>query len=612
MANEPAVKHDADVIIIGSGFGGSCAALRFAEAGEKVLVLERGGWITREHFEADFDMFWDPERNAYGPHDFRFPGTNLFAWLGSGVGGGSNLFAATLKRRIDFEGFPPNITSEEMERYYAMAEDVMGATKYPDYPPYSDVRGTQLLYQAGAKLAAEHPELVEDYGPLNLAMSFAPPDGKPGAPFVNKHGAKQRYSDPREQSILGGDIDSKNTLDRNYLFLAQKHGAEIKAFHEVTRIEPVEGGGYRVHYRVYAKERGFWQKLRRRWLPKSMLPKHFREGTYTAKRLVLSAGTLGSTELLLRARDIDRTLKLPDTVGRRYLTNGDYITLMIAFRGLFISWPGFILAVIALALGKPLWAIPGLILYYAGLLFSGKAYDPDIGATNSDHIRFRSRHGKPQGVYIEGGRYPTPGKWGIAALMSVLGVYRPRRYAAITRYVNWLRTLVPPFGAIARTWPLPLLTLGQDEAYGAVALKPDGKADISFDAKANLEYYRYADRLGRLVGKAAGAWWIPNILLKLSGRYQVPHNLGGCPMGTNPSEGVVDHAGRVFGHKNLMVLDGSIFPEAARPNPALTILAISERAMAYVIAQVKATGEISPEPVDAAKPAAPAVERAAS
>ena len=132
--------------MIGSGFGGSVAALRFSEAGQRVIVLERGAWIRREAFEADFRGFlWNPDRNAFGMHDFRLPGKQIFAWLGSGVGGGSNVFAAAMLRCRDFSGFPDGITPEQMAPYYERAESMMCVTHYPDYPPYSKVRGTRLL-----------------------------------------------------------------------------------------------------------------------------------------------------------------------------------------------------------------------------------------------------------------------------------------------------------------------------------------------------------------------------------------------------------------------------------------------------------------------------------
>lgn len=580
------MTYDTDVAIIGSGFGGAVAALRFSEAGERVVVLERGAWIKRETFQPDLDFFWKPDRNAFGMHDFQFPGKRIFAWLSSGVGGGSNTFAATMKRCEDFSAYPPGFSVEAMRPYYERAEAMMCATPYPDYPPYSDVRATQLLLRAEQVLREKHPDEIVEAGPLPLAISFAPRDGTPGAEFINPHGARQRYADPRDQAILGGDIGAKNSLDRNYLHLAQQHGAEIRDLHEVTSIER-DGDGYRLSYRVRAEDRTWWQRWRRRWLPWKGAP-NWTEGQLTAKRLVVSAGALGSTRLLLENR---ANIDTGPHVGTRYSTNGDYITFMIDFRALWLCWLAFAVGLVAVFFGAWAVALGASAFYYGGLIYSQHAMDPDLGNTNSDHIQFHGHRRQPVYALIEGGRYPTPGKWLIAILVSMVRMYRPDRYRWISRGVNLLRDWIPPFGAIARTWPVPLLTMGRDAAYGEMSLR-DRELWIDFDVAANSAYYRYCERIGKLVAKASRSYFVPNVLFRWTRRLQVPHNLGGVPMGVDRDHGAVDGCGRVFGHPNLMVLDGSIIPAATGPNPSLTILAVSERAMDQVVEQLRTDGEI--------------------
>jgi cholesterol oxidase len=132
--------------------------------------------------------------------------------------------------------------------------------------------------------------------------------------------------------------------------------------------------------------------------------------------------------------------------------------------------------------------------------------------------------------------------------------------------------------------------MGRDDAYGTMQLDANGALTIDFDIKANHAFYEYVEHKGRLVAKAADAYFLPDVIHKVLGRLEVPHNLGGIPMGNLRSDGVVDHAGRMFGCDNLMVLDGSIIPHAVGPNPALTITAIAERAMDIVVAQL-ATGK---------------------
>jgi len=207
-------------------------------------------------------------------------------------------------------------------------------------------------------------------------------------------------------------------------------------------------------------------------------------------------------------------------------------------------------------------------------------------------MRFRHRDGTPQGAYVESGRYPTPVRGTLVLLLSSLGLWRPHRYGHVVRFTSWLRKWVPPFELLARSWPIPLLHMGRDDAVGSFHLDEQGRAAIDYSFDANREYYEYLNGLGRRVAKAANAWWIPNLPAFWLKKIEVPHNQGGCPMGDDIESGVVDHAGRVFGQEDLMVLDGSIIPLSPGPNPALTILALAERALEVVIEQLREDGTI--------------------
>ncbi|HTJ44025.1 MAG TPA: GMC oxidoreductase [Kofleriaceae bacterium] len=590
---------DTDVVVIGSGFGGSVAALRFAESGRRVVVLERGDRVSRDKFQADFDFFWRPDRNAYGMHDLQARGKPIIPWVGAAVGGGSHVYAGTMKRREDWDGFPSAIAATDMTPFYDRAETIMGGTPYPDWEPYRSVRATSLMLEAGRKLKAARPDLVEDAGPVHLAISFAPPGVKPGTEFTNAHGAPQRYSDPLEQSILGGDIDTKNSLDRNYLWLAEHAAtpAEIRSLCEATRLERIDGG-WRVSYVKRTPVTSWWASIRRRWLPFRPPPIEERHAI-TCKRLVVASGAVGSSELLLKQRDVERTIDLGPKLGHQYTTNGDFLTLIIPFRGLFLSWAGFLAAVVFVILGMWIAAGVSLAAYYAGLAISKPSFNPDLGTTNSDNIRFKGRDGRTQGAYIESGRYPTPAR-ALSAIVisSFTGRFHPKQYKWILYAARAINLLIPPFGAMSRTYPIPLLSMGRDDAFGTFEIER-GRAVIRYDAAANRDFYAYLESLGKLTAKAAGAYWLPHIPYKVLGRMEVPHNQGGVPMGASSKDGVVDHAGRAFAYDDLMVLDGSIIPVSVGPNPALTILALSERAMEIVLAQLDRDGVIHAD--DAAK-----------
>jgi cholesterol oxidase len=585
----------AEVVVIGSGFGGSVATLRFAEAGKQVVVLERGGRVSRDKFQVDLDFLWRPSRNAYGFHDIRTRGKQIIPWIGAAVGGGSHVYAGTLKRRDAFDDFPAPLRADDMTAFYGRAEAMLGANPLPDYPPYGGIRATALMVEVGERLEQDDPHHdVEHSGKVPLGISFAPAGGTPGAEFVNAHGCTQRYYDPTEQSILGGDIDTKNSLDRNYLHVAEHAAArpaEIRPMCEADRIERLPDGRYRVHYVQHAPATG-WAAFRQRYLFGKAAPRPAK--TITARHLVIACGAIGSTELLLRNQHVHKTLDLGRHLGTRYSTNGDYLTLIVKFRGLFLSWLGFSAMVVCALLGAWIGVGAGALAYYGGLAISGRASEPDIGTTNSDCVQFKGHTGQPQGAFIESGRYPTPGGLLAAVVWTGLrGRFRPRRYRALLAAARALRWIVPPFGALARTYPIPLLSMGKVDAFGTVTLDARGAATIEFEVDKNRAFYAHLAQLGKRVARAADAYWLPDLIHKVLGRLEVPHNLGGVPMGDDETSGVVDHAGRVFGFPGLVVLDGSIIPVAVGPNPALTITAVAERAMQIIVAQVEREGTIS-------------------
>lgn len=568
---------ETQVLIIGSGFGASVAALRFSEAGKQVTILEKGGWINREDFEVDGNMFWMPNKGYYGMNRIEKMGRHIVPWLGVGVGGGSHVYAGTLKRRVFFDDFPGNITVDQMQPYYDRAERMMQAVKYPDYPPYNKLPSYCVFREAEKKLQNKYPELVEKQGDVLLAISYAPEGVEPGTKFINKYGAPQQYSDPDEQTILGGDIDVKNTLDKNYLFLAKNKGAEIKEFSEAYKIETIADKRYKVYYKN----------------PKNPDGPH---SSIICDILICGAGSIGSTELLLQNKSQFKTLSnLSSSLGKGYYTNGDYITFMITKKGLLISWIGVITAVLGWIFSIAFLGIAGALIYLMGWLLSQKKSEPDKGTTNSDYIRFKHKDGSTQGYYIEGGRYPTPTKAFIAIIMSLGGNFHPVDYGPISKVINFMGKYVPVFELIERSWPIPLLMMGRDDAKGEFILDENNEVKIKFPFESNKDYYRHLEKLGKMLAEEADSYFFPNWIASLLKLVEVPHNIGGVPMGDSIENGVVDSFGRVFGYKNFMVLDGSILPISVGPNPVDTILAFSERGVETAISQLEKHGTISAE-----------------
>jgi len=312
--------------------------------------------------------------------------------------------------------------------------------------------------------------------------------------------------------------------------------------------------------------------------------------------VVVAAGAVGSTELLLRNREVHHTLPaLNRNLGTRYTTNGDFISFLFPFRGIAVSWVGTICAIVGLFLANWWLVVGGAAAYVLGLVMSRRPFDPDIGTTNSDFIRFSTPNGTSQHAYIESGRYPTPTRLLFAIVLSALGRWQPHKYHWVISVTNALRRWVPPFALLARTWPIPLLKMGNDRAFGVVRLGRNDRAVIDYDVASNKPFYAELNRLGRRVAKHTRSFWAPNLFFYIFRVLEVPHNQGGVPMADSPDDGVVDHAGRVFGYDDLIVLDGSILPMSPRPNPALTITALSERAMGIILAQVATSATVQAE-----------------
>src|SRR3954468_6767303 len=313
-----------DAIIVGSGFGGSVTAYRLAEAGKRGLVLERGrayppGSFTRSPYRAR-ESFWDPPRGLVGMyHYWSFRGID--ALVSAGLGGGSLIYANVFLRKDErwfvqedlddggYEYWPVN--RAELDPHYDRVEQMIKLQRYPfDHEPYAGTPKTIAF-----KEAAEANGL-EWFLP-KLAVTFAN-DGRPPVPgeaiqeeLPNLHGRTRTTCQLCGECDVGCNYGAKNTLDYNYLNQAQHQGAEIRTLADVRRFEPRDGGGYHVHYADLA----------------AGAPEAPPTVDLTCDHLILSAGTLGTTNLLLRNRAV--LPGLSKKIGTRFCGNGDLLTLVL-------------------------------------------------------------------------------------------------------------------------------------------------------------------------------------------------------------------------------------------------------------------------------------------
>ena len=518
---------DADVIIIGSGFGGSVTACRLAQAGAKVLVLERGRrWETQRYPSVTGTDWWwsqnDPA-NWNGWMDLRvFP--HMAVAQGAAVGGGSLIYAnisAIPPERIFRKGWPPEITYNDLLPHYATVGQVMNVKSVPDnqWP-----ERTKLMRDAAQQIG-----VPERFRKLELAVSFDDdysydrPD-----PFSFTHSKRFHNAQGVEQGTcvhcgncdIGCPVDAKNTLDHTYLALAETNHAEVRPLHLVTSIAQ-DGDTWRVDFDRL--ENGTRQP-----------------GSATARMVVVAAGSLNSTELLLRCRDVLGTLPaISNRLGYNWSSNGDFLTPAV---------------------------------------YADREPNPTQGPTITCAIDFLDGSRNGQVFWIEDGGFP--------ALLANLASDRVGHASDSTGIAE----LDP------RTAPTPrraqsghaVVRAGRRCGERAVVSTSQISSVRRMGAGIGLGHQPiaaadgYDRRYARDPVAATGGIPLVPPTWSLDHYLVTPHPLGGCNMGVSAADGVVDHKGEVFNYRNLFVLDGAIVPEAVGVNPSRTIAALAERASALI------------------------------
>lgn len=547
-----------DAVVVGSGFGGSVLAYRLAESGKSVCVLERGkpyppGSFARSP-RALSKAFWDPSEGLYGMFNlWSFKG--IGALVSSGLGGGSLIYANVLLRKDErwfvqedlanggYEHWA--VTRADLDPHYDRAERMLNAQRYPfEHPPYDQTPKTRAFQEAGEKLGREF--LLPP-----LAVTFwnegeAPVPGEPiREAHPNLHGRTRYTCRLVGECDVGCNYGSKNTLDYNYLTEAQREGAEIRTRCEVRSFAPREGGGYVVRY-VEHDPADEGRKIDTR--NPSVRP----ERELTCDRLVLAAGTLGSTYLLLRNRAAFPGLSA--RLGKGFGGNGDLLTVALKAKN-----PD----------GSP------------------RILDPGYGPVISAALRMPDEldGGEGRGFYIEDAGYPEFLSWIVQASQVPGALWRFRRIGL--RLLWGLLRRKPETDLSAEVssllsdtrlsaGSLPLLGMGRDIPDGNMELTEDGKLQVDWVKGKSGPFFDRVRDLSKEIADTFGAKFTENPTWYL-GRVITVHPLGGCPLGRNPEEGVVDPYGEVFGYPGFTIADGSVMPGPVGANPSLTIAALADR-----------------------------------
>jgi len=522
------MKPAYDVVVIGSGFGGAISACRLAQAGRSVALLERG----RRWGKTDFPRspgevaraFWR-KNESFGFLEYKaFKRIDVIQ--GCGVGGGSlhyfNVHLRTPAAIFARPVWPAEITREVLNPYYDLAEETLESK--PLAPPAGrELPGRTQAFQAAAAATGRPPELVP-IGVYTGADRTHPLSGLP-----------QTACDYSGDCMLGCVLHAKNTLDLNYISLAERHGAEVFPLHEVEKIEPLGEAGYRVHFNRLDPARAGWSE----------------PGAVVGKKIAVAAGTVGTNELLLRCRDVHRTLPgLGSLLGSRFSGNGDFLL--------------------------------------AATLHANREIDPGSGPSITIGADFSTPSNR---IFIEDLGYPNPFMWLLEGVIPSAGRFKNLFDAAAT-YV--LDTLGLGAGRVsfeadrlfrggATTRMLPYLAMGTDAADGRLSLK-GGAIDIDWNHRRSRQLFREIERALKELSRSLDGTYATSVLWRWPLRKLLTaHPLGGCPMGDNPQSGVTKHTGQLWAYPNVFVADAALIPSALAVNPSLTISALAERVAFWMI-----------------------------
>lgn len=529
-ANAP---YDFDYIVIGSGFGGSVSAFRLTEKGYSVGVMEMGKrWTSQDFPKTNWDArrwLWMPTLKMHGFYSMRLF-RHVMVLSGNAVGGGSITYANALL-------VPPDTVWDEgswaglqdwkqiMPRHYAMAERMLGVTD------------NQLLGEADFRLKemADQQGVGHGYHHGRVA-TFFPPKGEQGGltyadPYFGGEGPERGTCVGCGGCMVGCTHNAKNTLDKNYLYLAEKRGARVFAETRVVDVRPLNGkedgsNGYEV-----------FTERSTAWFDKQ--PRSFR-----CRGVIFAASSLGTMELLFRLKDSGSLPRISDDLGKRVRTNAESLV---------------------------------------GVRFPAKDKSMSAGVAGGAGVYIDAR------THIGAVRYPE-GSDATGLMMTLLVSGR----AGWIRILTWLWTLLThpvkalrvhnPVGFARQT--ILFVVMQTVDSFINMQFKrrwysPFGK-QLCSDGDPIPTSIPEANAFLEKGAKALGGIPVTMLTEILFNIPATAHCMGGCAMADSPERGVMNYQNRVFGYQNMLVCDGSMLSANLGVNPSLTITALTEHAMSHI------------------------------
>ncbi|PCI94501.1 MAG: GMC oxidoreductase [Flavobacteriales bacterium] len=517
------MELDYDYIIIGSGFGGSVSALRLSEKGYKVLVIEKGKWYKAEDFaKTNWNIrkwLWIPFLRCFGIMKMTIL-RHVAIISGTGVGGGSLVYANTLPiPKSDF--YTSGSWAElkdwktELKPHYQTALKMLGATKNPKLFN-GDFELKQLAKEMGKEDQFEHTNVSVYFGKENVTVKD---------PYFNGEGPDRTGCIYCGGCMTGCRNNSKNTLDKNYLFLAQKNGAKILAENEVYNVIPIDKKDGSTGYKIYLKSSTNPFKKRKE---------------FTSKGVVFSGGVLGTIKLLLKVK-AKSLPNLSERLGENIRTNNETL-----------------ISISSLDRKKD---------FSKGIAIGSIMHTDEN--SHLEVVRYAEGSGFWRFLHLP---YTTGGNSFIRLIKMVITFLKsPFSYIKVYFINSWSKsTVVLLFmQTIDSTLKFRRTIFGLMISSVGTGKKPSPFIPESVE-------------LTKQYSKIAGGKATSFALETLAGIPSTAHILGGAVMGNNTNQGVIDKDNNVFGYKNMLIVDGAMISANPGVNPALSITAIAERAMAQI------------------------------
>lgn len=522
-----------DVVIVGSGFGGSVAAMRLTQKGYRVAVLESGKRYRSDDFpKTNWNLkkyLWYPALRCFGFQKITFL-KGLMLLHGRGVGGGSLVYAGTLMQppanAFDQRGWPEDIKWEqELKPHFATAKKMLGVARNPHL--FATDQAIEALGQKMGISGSFHPTEVGVCFGESSRQGIRQKPQMIADPYFSGSGPDRGACVSCGGCMVGCRYRAKNTLDYNYLYFAEKWGARVFSETEASRLVPVKTD-QGTHYEIHTRSTTAWFKKR--------------GPVFRAKRVILAAGVLGTVDLLLKNRDVYKTLpQVSSKLGETVRTNGE--------------------------------SLLGATSFDASRDFSqgvaiGAAIHPDA-TTKIEGVRYPSGSGFMRLLAVP--LTPDGNQWSRPLKMLLQFIRRWKSWCRLLLLRDWAKSTVILLVMQSIDQKMRL-HLGRSFWTG-FALGLNGQSsEKPVPAYLPVAQQAAQELAGILDGEPQNV--ISEVVFNMPA---TAHILGGCCLAPDRTQGVVNGEHEVFGHPGLYVCDGSVIPANLAINPSLTITALAER-----------------------------------